>query len=99
MDKGGCAPRSDPLDVLRRGGPVTRRLGLWVPDGSSIYAKERGRINPGERQILQPSTGHASIESTRIYLHLANDWLEHEYLRAAEAIEALAVATAEAVSS
>ena len=29
-----------------------------------------------------------AIESTRIYLHLANDWLETEYLRAAEAIEA-----------
>lgn len=50
-------------------------------------------------EAIQAQAGHASIESTRIYLHLANDWLEHEYLRAAEAIEALAVATAEAVSS
>jgi integrase/recombinase XerD len=32
--------------------------------------------------------GHASIESTRIYLHLSNEWLAGEYLRAAEAIEA-----------
>jgi integrase len=37
---------------------------------------------------LQAQAGHASIESTRIYLHLANDWLAGEYLAAAEAIEA-----------
>jgi integrase/recombinase XerD len=39
-------------------------------------------------EAIQAQAGHASIESTRIYLHLANDWLETEYLRAAEAIEA-----------
>jgi len=41
-------------------------------------------------EAIQAQAGHASIESTRIYLHLANDWLEKEYLRAAEAIEAQA---------
>jgi integrase len=41
-------------------------------------------------EALQAQAGHASIESTRIYLHLANDWLEREYLRAAEAIDAQA---------
>lgn len=39
-------------------------------------------------EAIQAQAGHASIESTRIYLHLANDWLEKEYLRAAEAIDA-----------
>jgi integrase/recombinase XerD len=39
-------------------------------------------------EALQAQAGHASIDSTRIYLHLANDWLASEYLRAAEAIEA-----------
>jgi hypothetical protein len=39
-------------------------------------------------EAIQAQAGHASIESTRIYLHLANDWLETEYLRAVEAIEA-----------
>ena len=39
-------------------------------------------------EALQEQAGHASIDSTRIYLHLANDWLVGEYLRAAEAIEA-----------
>ena len=41
-------------------------------------------------EAIQAQAGHASIESTRIYLHLANDWLAEEYLRAAEAIEAQA---------
>jgi integrase len=39
-------------------------------------------------EAVQAQAGHASIESTRIYLHLANDWLEREYLAAAELIDA-----------
>jgi integrase/recombinase XerD len=39
-------------------------------------------------EAVQAQAGHASIESTRVYLHLANDWLGGEYLRAAEAIDA-----------
>jgi integrase/recombinase XerD len=39
-------------------------------------------------EALQAQAGHASIDSTRIYLHLANDWPAREYMRAAEAIEA-----------
>lgn len=39
-------------------------------------------------EALQAQAGHRSIESTRIYLHLANDWLADEYLRAAAIIEA-----------
>jgi site-specific recombinase XerD len=42
-------------------------------------------------EAIQALAGHASIESTRIYLHLANDWLSGEYLRAAEVIEAQSV--------
>ena len=34
--------------------------------------------------------GHASIETTRIYLHLANGWLAEEYRRVSEAIDAQA---------
>ena len=47
-------------------------------------------------EAIQAQAGHASIESTRIYLHLANDWLAREYLRAAEAIEAQVARHAEA---
>src|SRR5919109_979990 len=39
-------------------------------------------------EAVQAQAGHASIESTRIYLQLANDWLQGEYLAAAEAIDA-----------
>ena len=39
-------------------------------------------------EAVQAQAGHASTESTRVYLHLANDWLVGEYLRAVEAIEA-----------
>lgn len=46
-------------------------------------------------EAIQAQAGHASIDSTRIYLHLANDWLEKEYLRAAEAIEAQDIALAD----
>src|SRR5258705_12720331 len=34
-------------------------------------------------EAVQAQAGHASIESTRVYLHLANDWLATEYRRAA----------------
>jgi integrase/recombinase XerD len=44
-------------------------------------------------EAIQAQAGHRSIESTRIYLHLANDWLAHEYRRAAEAIEAESMAS------
>ncbi len=39
-------------------------------------------------EAVQAQAGHASIESTRIYLHLADDWLAWQYRRAAEAIDA-----------
>lgn len=41
-------------------------------------------------EAIQAQAGHRSIESTRIYLHLANDWLVGEYRRASEAIDAQA---------
>ena len=39
-------------------------------------------------EAVQSQAGHRSIESTRVYLHLANDWLAGEYRKAAEAIDA-----------
>jgi site-specific recombinase XerD len=39
-------------------------------------------------EAVQAQAGHASIESTRIYLNLADDWLASQYRRAAEAIDA-----------
>ena len=43
-------------------------------------------------EAIQAQAGHRSIESTRIYLHLANDWLAGEYRRATEAIDAQTLA-------
>jgi site-specific recombinase XerD len=39
-------------------------------------------------EAVQAQAGHLSIESTRIYLHLTNDWLAEEYRRAAALIDA-----------
>jgi site-specific recombinase XerD len=39
-------------------------------------------------EAVQAQAGHRSIESTRVYLHLTNDWLAREYRRAADLIEA-----------
>ena len=45
-------------------------------------------------EALQAQTGHASIETTRVYVHLADDWVAAEYRKAADAIEAQAVRAA-----
>jgi site-specific recombinase XerD len=45
-------------------------------------------------EAVQAQAGHLSIESTRVYLHLANDWLATEYRRAAELIDADTAAVA-----
>jgi integrase/recombinase XerD len=42
-------------------------------------------------EAIQAQAGHASIESTRIYLHLGDDWLAGQYRRSAEAIDAQAL--------
>ena len=47
-------------------------------------------------EAVQAQAGHASIESTRIYLHLADDWLASQYRRAAEVIDAQVFAGADA---
>jgi site-specific recombinase XerD len=46
-------------------------------------------------EAVQAQAGHLSIESTRVYLHLTNDWLAGEYRRAAALIDADAAAVAE----
>ena len=39
-------------------------------------------------EAVQAQAGHASIETTRIYLHLADDWLANQYRAAAEVLDA-----------
>ncbi|MGV9714340.1 tyrosine-type recombinase/integrase [Gordonia sp. NPDC003424] len=40
-------------------------------------------------EAIQAQAGHASIETTRIYLHLSNDWLAGEYLKAMAVLDGL----------
>lgn len=39
-------------------------------------------------EAVQAQAGHVSIESTRVYLHLTNEWLATEYRKASELIDA-----------
>ena len=49
-----------------------------------------------ELEALQAQAGHRSLDTTRLYIHLANGWLADEYDRATERIDAdLFVAAAE----
>ena len=51
-----------------------------------------------ELEALQAQAGHRSIETTRLYVHLANGWLAEEYERATAIIDAdLFLAAAEGV--
>ena len=47
---------------------------------------------------VDTQAGHRSIESTRLYVHLSNDWLAAEYLRAATLIDNAATASRSASS-
>jgi site-specific recombinase XerD len=50
-------------------------------------------------EAVQAQAGHRSIESTRIYLHLTNDWLAGQYRRAAALIDADQAAVAAVVAA
>jgi integrase/recombinase XerD len=50
-------------------------------------------------EAVQAQAGHRSIESTRVYLHLTNDWLAGEYRRAASLIDADQAAVAEMLAA
>lgn len=38
-------------------------------------------------EALRAQAGYASIDTTRVNLHLADDWLPAEYRKAAEAVD------------
>lgn len=50
-------------------------------------------------EAVQAQAGHRSIESTRIYLHLTNDWLAEEYQRASRLIDADQTAVSEMLAA
>jgi integrase/recombinase XerD len=49
-------------------------------------------------EAVQAQAGHRSIESTRVYLHLTNDWLAGQYLRASALIDADQAAVADLIA-
>ena len=50
-------------------------------------------------EAVQAQAGHRSIESTRVYLHLTNDWLADQYQRAATLIDANQAAVVEMLAA
>jgi integrase/recombinase XerD len=50
-------------------------------------------------EAVQAQAGHRSIESTRVYLHLTNDWLAEQYQRAAALIDANHAAVSEMLAA
>jgi integrase/recombinase XerD len=50
-------------------------------------------------EAVQAQAGHLSIESTRVYLHLTNDWLAQEYRRASALIDADGEATVQMLAA
>jgi integrase/recombinase XerD len=86
----------------RRGQPLTaygldevlegarRRAGLAHPTCHQLRHTCLTRLREAGMALeaVQAQAGHASIESTRIYLHLADDWLGAQYRRAAEVLDA-----------
>jgi site-specific recombinase XerD len=83
---------ADGIDTILRG--ARDRAGLSKATCHQLRHTCLTRLREAgmELEAVQAQAGHASIESTRIYLHLTNDWLATEYRRAAERIDADAAA-------
>lgn len=84
----GLALSEDGLDEVVRG--ARRRAGLAHASCHELRHTCLTRLREAGMALeaVQAQAGHRNIESTRVYLHLANDWLADEYLRAAQIIEA-----------
>lgn len=82
----------DGVDVILRS--ARRRAGLDRATCHQLRHTCLTRLREAGMQLeaVQAQAGHASIESTRVYLHLTDDWLADEYRRAAERIDADAAA-------
>jgi integrase/recombinase XerD len=69
-------------------GNARRRAGLTHGTCHQLRHTCMTRLQEAGMALEAVQAGHSSLESTRIYLHLANDWLATEYVRAAEIIDA-----------
>jgi site-specific recombinase XerD len=72
------------LDNARRRGGLHRATCHQLRHTCLTRLREAGMA----LEAVQAQAGHLSIESTRVYLHLTNDWLVEEYRRAAALIDA-----------
>ena len=79
---------ADGVDAILRG--ARQRAGLERASCHQLRHTCLTRLREAGMALeaVQAQAGHVSIESTRIYLHLTNDWLAGEYRRAADLIEA-----------
>jgi site-specific recombinase XerD len=76
------------LDEIMRG--ARHRAGLTQASCHQLRHTCFTRLREAGMSIeaLQAQAGHASIETTRMYLHLTNDWLASEYRKATDLIDA-----------
>jgi site-specific recombinase XerD len=79
---------ADGVDTILRG--ARQRAGLQRATCHQLRHTCLTRLREAGMALeaVQAQAGHISIESTRVYLHLTNDWLAAEYHRAADLIEA-----------
>lgn len=84
----GQALTADGVDAIMRS--ARRRAGLERATCHQLRHTCLTRLREAGMALeaVQAQAGHRSIESTRVYLHLTNDWLAGEYRRAADLIEA-----------
>jgi integrase/recombinase XerD len=84
----GEALTADGIDTIMRG--ARQRAGLERATCHQLRHTCLTRLREAgmELEAVQAQAGHRSIESTRIYLHLTDDWLASEYQRAVERIDA-----------
>jgi integrase len=86
--RGGNPLQAEGLDEIMAGARRRARLDHGTCHQLRHTCLTRLREAGMALEAVQAQAGHVSIESTRIYLHLTNDWLADEYRRAADLIEA-----------
>jgi integrase/recombinase XerD len=90
---------ADGLDEVLAG--ARRRAGLQTGTCHQLRHTCLTRLREAGMSLeaVQAQAGHRSIESTRVYLHLTNDWLAEQYQRAAALIDANQAAVAEMLAA
>jgi integrase/recombinase XerD len=90
---------ADGLDEVLTG--ARRRAGLQTGTCHQLRHTCLTRLREAGMSLeaVQAQAGHRSIESTRVYLHLTNDWLAEQYRRASALIDANQAAVAEMLAA